>query len=273
LIASLLLGAALAVAAPQQDPEAAWVDRFPSAAASYLVSIDGRIVWARAIDTPRAPASLTKIMSALVLLEGTWRDDEEVVVSRRAAKATGSRAGLREGDGARAGDLLTAMLVASANDACLALAEWAAGSSEAFVDRMNRRAGELGLSATHFEDPCGHDAPGQRSSARDLLALAGKALAIPEFARIAALPSMTFKTRQGRTLSGESTNKLVGRLDGVAGVKSGYTPEAGQCVVVFAQRGATRVFVVLLDAPNRWWTAAGLTQAAFDEARSGSSDS
>lgn len=263
---ALLLGIALAApAAPATEPSA--VDRFPSAAASYLVSIDGRIVWARAIDTPRPPASLTKMMTALVLLE-SWRPDDLVTVSRRAAAATGSRAGLRKGDRVSAGDLLTAMLVASANDACLALAEHRAGSAETFAALMNARARALQLTATHFDDPCGHDAPGQRSSARDLLLLAQRALENSEFARRAALPSASITTDQGRVLRFESANKLLGRVEGVTGVKSGYTPEAGKCVVAFAQRGVTRVFVVLLDAPDRWWTAAGLLQAAFEEAGS-----
>lgn len=270
MIASLLLGAALALQATApaaQAPQA--VDRYPKAAASYLVSVDGRIVWAREPDTPRPPASLTKMMTALVLLETHWNPETEVTVSRAAAAATGSQAGLRQGEAARAGDLLAVMLVASANDACLALAEQASGSAAAFVARMNDRAKELGLESTHFEDPCGHDAAGQHTTARDLLALAQKALENPEFARLAAMPSVEFTTKKGRSIRLESANKLLGRVEGVAGVKSGYTPKAGKCVVVYAQRGATRVFIVLLDSPDRWWTAAGLTFAAFDAARSG----
>lgn len=270
MIASLLLGAALALPAAAPAAEASTApDRYPRAAASYLVSVDGRIVWAREPDTPRPPASLTKIMTALILLENQWNPEAEISVSRTAAAATGSRAGLRAGETARAGDLLAVMLVASANDACLALAERASGSAAAFVTLMNERAQALGLTATHFENPCGHDAPGQRSSARDLLTLAQKALENPEFARLAAMPSLTFKTMQGRSIKKESANKLIGRVEGVTGVKSGYTPKAGKCVVVYAQRGATRVFIVLLDSADRWWTAAGLTYAAFDAALSG----
>ena len=269
MIAAFLLGAALAAPASLATGEPVATDPYPKAAASYLVSIDGHIVWAREIDTPRPPASLTKIMTALILLED-WRPDEVLTVSRQAASTTGSRAGLRAGDKARASDLLEAMLVASANDACLTLAEHAAGSSQAFVARMNARASAWGLRATHFDDPCGHDAPGQRSSARDLLFLAERAMAKEELARIAALPSFDFKTEQGRSISLESANKLLGRVDGVAGVKSGYTPQAGKCVIAFAQRGGTRVFIVLLNAPDRWWIAAGLTEAAFAEAGQGS---
>jgi D-alanyl-D-alanine carboxypeptidase (penicillin-binding protein 5/6) len=132
---------------------------------------------------------------------------------------------------------------------------------------MNRRARELGLSATRFENPCGHDAPGHVSSARDLLALTRAALALPAFRRIVAEERATVKTRAGRTLSLRTHNVLLGRFPGASGVKSGYTQGAGQCVVALARRGEVEVLVVLLDAPDRWWTAAALLEAGFEEAR------
>jgi len=268
LIAPVLLGAALALPIPSTATgETAGQDRFPKAAASYLVAIDGRVVWAREPDTPRLPASLTKIMTALALLEGDWKPDAPVVVSRRAAAATGSRAGLRAGETLRAGDLLTAMLVASANDACLALTEHEPGGERAFIANMNSRAEAMRLPSTHFDDPCGHDAPGQRSSARDLLILTETALANPEFARIVALESAELTTTRGRRITVNSGNHLLGSLQGVAGVKSGYTRGAGKCLVVLAERDGIRILVVLLDAADRWWTAAALTEEAFDAAR------
>jgi D-alanyl-D-alanine carboxypeptidase (penicillin-binding protein 5/6) len=260
LIAAILLSATAAAPPP--------ADRFPKAAASYLVAIDGRVVWAREPDRPRPPASLTKIMTALVLLEGSWEPDAPVTVGPKAAAATGSRAGLRAGETLRAGDLLTAMLVSSANDACEALAEHASGSAEAFVAAMNARAAALSLTATHFDNPCGHDAPDQRSSARDLAALSEKALSHPEFARAVALPSAELKTAAGRRLRLPSGNHLLGSVRGVAGVKTGYTPSAGKCLVVLAERDGVRVVIVLLDAADRWWTAAALVEEAFDAARS-----
>jgi D-alanyl-D-alanine carboxypeptidase (penicillin-binding protein 5/6) len=262
VIAAFLLGAALAAATPIPIDGAA-LDRFPKAAASYLVAINGQVVWARMPDAPRLPASLTKIMTAVVLLDGGWRPDAPVIVSRRAAAATGSRAGLREGESLRAGDLLTAMLVTSANDACIALAEHASGSESAFVAEMNRRADAMRLTATHFENPCGHDAPGQRSSARDLLVLAEAALAHPEFARIVALSSAELKTARGRGITVKTGNHLLGSVQGAAGVKTGYTSGAGKCLVALAQRDGKRVVVVLLDSDDRWWTAAALVEEAF----------
>jgi D-alanyl-D-alanine carboxypeptidase (penicillin-binding protein 5/6) len=244
-------------------------DRFPGAAASYLVAVDGRELWARDADRPRPPASLTKIMTALVALEGTWDPAALATVSARAARATGTRLGLKPGERLAAGDLLAATLVASANDACLALAEHAAGSEAAFVARMNARAAALGLRATRFENACGHDGPGQRSSARDLMALSRAALAHPEVRRLAALEAATLRTADGRDLPLRSTNALLGRLEGARGVKTGYTRAAGRCVVALVERGGAELLVVLLDAADRWWAAAGLVEKAFDEARRG----
>lgn len=259
-----------AASPPAASPTAAAapaLDRFPTAASAYIVAIDGRVVWAGRPDEPRSPASLTKIMTALVLLERGFHPEAPVTVSRAAVAETGSRAGLRAGETLAAGDLLTAMLVASANDACVALAEHAAGDVPAFVAVMNARAAALGLAATRFTDPCGHDSPGQRSSARDLLVLAEAALAHPEFARVVALASASITTAGGRRIALKTGNHLLGRSPGVAGVKSGWTPGAGKCLVVLAERDGVRVVIVLLDAADRWWTAAALVEEAFDAAR------
>ena len=260
----MIVSAVLAAAALAAPPPS---NRFPAAAASYLVAIDGRVVWEKAAERPRPPASLTKLMTALVLLESKWDPTPPVRVSARAAAATGSRAGLRARETISASQLLEAMLVASANDACIALAEHAAGSASAFVLRMNARAREMGLSATSFANPCGHDDPMQRSSARDLRVLAEAAMAHPEIARVVALRETRLTTAGGRTLTLKTGNVLLGSVQGVHGVKSGYTPGAGKCLVAAAERNGTKVLVVLLDAKDRWWTAAALVEAAFDEAR------
>lgn len=269
--AAAALALALAARASAAGPGAAPPeDRFPGAASAYVVAVGGRELWARAPDAPRRPASLTKLMTALVALEAPgWSPDAEVRVSARAARATGTRLGLAEGDRVSAGDLLAATLVGSVNDGCRALAEHVAGSEAAFVRRMNARAAALGLGATRFANACGHDAPGHLASARDLLRLARAALEIPEIRRLAALPELTVATRAGRALPVRTTNPLLGRLPGATGLKSGYTPGAGQCAVAVAERGGVEVVVVLLDASDRWWAAAALVEAAFREAAPG----
>lgn len=269
-LAALLLASGSAWAAPARAAAPpATPDAFPRAAASYAVVRDGRLLWARAPDAPRAPASLTKIMTALLALEAGLPPDAWVTVSERAARETGSRLGLRAGEALAAGEALRATLVASANDACLALAEHVAGSEVAFVARMNARAQALGLSGTRFENPCGHDARGHRSTARDLLALVEAALARPAFREAVALEGGEVRTREGRVIAYRTSNALLGRLPGAAGVKTGYTARAGRCIAALARRGGSEVRVVLLDAADRWWAAAALVEAAFEEGASG----
>jgi len=260
-LALLCLWAAAPFPAEGEPPDA-----YPRAARAYLVAIDGQEVWARAADAQLPPASLTKIMTALLALEAGDRPGAWIEVSARAARETGSRAGLRAGEALSAEGALTATLVSSANDACLALAEHLAGSAAAFVERMNARAAALGLSATHFQNPCGHDAPGHLSSARDLLRLTRAALAFPEFRRLVALTEATVVTRGGRSLALRTHNLLLGRLRGAVGVKSGYTEGAGRCMVALAVRDGVEVLAVLLDSPDRWWTTSALLELAFDEA-------
>lgn len=244
-------------------PARAAQDAFPTLAAAYAVEADGRLLWAGNADRPLPPASLTKIMTALLVLE-RGELDAVVRVGSAAAGASGARLGLRAGDTLRVRDLLAAALLRSANDACHALADWHAGSQARFVARMNARAQALGLHATRFANACGHDAPGHTSSARDLLALARAALRLPEFARLVALTDARIATTDGRRrFDLRNTNALLGRLPGAAGVKSGFTSRAGKCILALARRGRHEVLLVLLHAPDRWWDAHGLAEAAF----------
>jgi D-alanyl-D-alanine carboxypeptidase (penicillin-binding protein 5/6) len=268
---TLVALAAVALAAPARPaeplaaaPPAEAPDRFPRAGAAYLVVRDGALLWARNPDAPLPPASLTKLMTALLAAEH-GAPDGWITVSARAARETGAHLGLRPGERLRAGDALAAALVASANDACLALAEHVGGSAEGFVDAMNRRAAALGLAATRFENPCGHDAPGHRASARDLLALTRAVLAVPALREVVARERIEIVTKAGRRLVAPTRNSLLGRVRGLTGVKTGTTEAAGRCVIARAEREGSEVVVVLLDAPDRWFTAAALVEAAFRE--------
>lgn len=240
---------------------AAAEDRYPRAAEAYLVKRDGRVLWAGAEDRPMAPASLTKMMTALLVLERNALS-EVVTVSRAAARETGSRIGLSPGDQLLAYDLLAAAVVRSANDACRALADHVGAS---FVARMNERARSLGLVNTHFVDPCGHDRPGQYSTAADLARIAEQVMRHPEYVRLARIPRMRIATLDGqRKFELTTTNALIDRYPGVLGVKTGSTSRAGHCLVVLAEKNGVKVLVVLLNAPNRWWNAVGLLDRAFE---------
>jgi len=255
-IACLAAGAAHAV----DDP-------YPWIAGAYLVKRDGVVLWAGQSDARLAPASLTKLMTALIALE-RGKLDEPVTVGRGVLQATGTRIGLKPGEELRAGDLLAATVVRSANDACRALAEHLGGSVKTFVQAMNGRAVLLGLADTKFADPCGHDRDGQYTSAADLVRLAEEVMKHGEYLRLARLERISFKTLDGgRSFTLRNTNALLGRYPGAIGLKTGHTEGAGNCLVALAERDGVRVLAVLLNAPNRWWNAVGLLDRAFAAAR------
>ncbi|MFO1281488.1 MAG: serine hydrolase [Burkholderiales bacterium] len=251
-----------AVAAPAI---AATTDPFPGVAAAYLVRVDGDDRWAANASTRQRPASLTKMMTALLVVESGRGG--EVVVGRRAAAADGARIGLKPGMRLAVDDLLAAMLLRSANDACVALAEHVAGSERAFVERMNGRAAALGLGDTRFLNACGFDAEGHTASARDLARLAEVAIAQPAIAAIVAREKGEARTRDGRIFRFDNTNALIGRVDGARGLKTGWTRLAGRCLVAIAEREGVRVLVVMLGAPDRWWDAVAMIESAFDDER------
>lgn len=235
---------------------------------AYLVRVDGADRWSHAAQRSLPPASLTKLMTALLVRE---QGPLEAVVSvaPAATRETGTRLRLQAGERMSVHDLLRATLVHSANDACHALAVHVAGSEPLFVQRMNERARQWGLRATRFMNACGHDHARHRSSAQDLAALAQRVLADPALAAIVALPEVRLRTvgPSAREFSLTNSNALLGRYEGVQGVKTGYTPAAGKCVVVLAQRGSTRVLLVLLHGANRWWDASDILDHAFAHAR------
>jgi D-alanyl-D-alanine carboxypeptidase (penicillin-binding protein 5/6) len=248
-----LLALALAPAQAAED--------FPGAAAAYLVVVDGAVRWQHRADAPRQPASLAKLMGALVVVrEGSL--DAEVVVTPRAAKARGARLGLREGERLPARALLAAMVVGSANDACLALA-LRHGSAARFVARMNEGARALGLRATRFADPCGFDAQGQHSTARDLARLAEAFMAEPQLAALAGQRALEVATAGGRVLGVQTTNVLLEHFPGALGVKTGRTRGAGHNLIVLAERGGRRVLLVMLGARDRWWDAHAILERSL----------
>lgn len=256
---------AMGAASNEQAPP---LDRFPKAAKGYVIVADGKTVAERAPDVALPPASLTKLVTALVLVDGTWDPDAIVTVSSQAAATPGSRLGLRVGDKIKAGDALTAMLVRSCNDAAVALAEHASGTTTRFVEAMNAKAKALGLTASRFVNPTGLDAPGHMASPRDLFRIAEAVVLRPELARIVALQHTTIRAVAGRSFELESANALLGRLDGTRGMKTGHTTAAGDCLVALVERDGHRVVVVLLGARDRWWTAAALVEAGFTAATS-----
>lgn len=238
----------------------------PVEAQAWLLLRDGQVLGAHNADEPRPMASLTKMMTSLLVLESGRDLDEVVAVPAAAARDTGTRLGLRSGERMSLGDLLAAAVIASANDACQALALVVGGSEAAFVRRMNERAAALGLKQTQFTNPCGHDAATHFSTARELAALALTVMRDPRYRTLAATSQTAIRSRDtpSRTFPLSNRNELVGRHPGVVGVKSGTTPNAGRCLAAFAMRGEHSALLVMLDARERWWTAGALLDRALD---------
>ncbi len=259
LFIGLCLFANMALAASQPDP-------FPQVATSYLVEVNGEAIWAKQPERRLPPASLTKLMTALLVLDQE-RPDDEVAIKPTATRETGTRIGLKPGERFRIKDLLSAALLNSANDACHALADHLAGNESAFVSQMNRRAQTLGMLHTHFTNACGHDESNHYSTAHDLSLLAHSLLKQPSLLDITSQKSAQITTRDGQhhyTL--ENKNALIGRYDGALGLKTGYTPNAGKCLLAYAKRGDDTVLLVLLHGKDRWWDAADILDLAFDHA-------
>lgn len=219
------------------------------AAAGILVTPDGREVWARSCDKQRAMASITKVMTALIVLERAELGDT-VTVSAAAAKQPYA-IGLESGEQLSVRELLELALVASSNDAAQALAEHVGGSVPAFAALMNDKASELGLDDTHFVNPHGLDAAGHHSSARDLARLSRVAMRDPEFRRIVAMDSVTLSARGKRKAEKlEATDELLGEYQGLLGVKTGYTADAGYSFVSSAERDGLSLTAVILGTPS-----------------------
>jgi D-alanyl-D-alanine carboxypeptidase (penicillin-binding protein 5/6) len=247
------------LAATQPDP-------FPQIAEAYLVEIDGAVVWEKQTDRQLPQASLTKLMTGLLVLEQNQLQDI-ALVKAAAAHETGSRIALKPGEQFRVKDLLDATLIASANDACHALADHVAGNEVNFVKMMNKRAAELGLSRTHFSNACGHDAPDHYSSVGDLDLLAHEILKHPEVIGITSILNVTITSLNGHTYKGKNKNALIGRYPGAIGLKTGSTDHAGKCLVAFVQRDGHEVLLVMLHGQNRWWDAVDILDLAFAHAR------
>jgi serine-type D-Ala-D-Ala carboxypeptidase (penicillin-binding protein 5/6) len=220
----------------------------------------GRMLFEQHANDPMPPASLTKIMAAIVILENGNLEDP-VTVSEQAAAAAPIKLYLRAGEVFPLRGLLEAMLIRSANDACLAAAEHLAGTEEAFVEQMNLKAKELGLTHTRFRNACGFNMPQHYSTARDLAIMTEYAMEIETFADIVKEPTAVLQTvNQTKTVIAHTTNRLLGVMDGVVGVKTGYTRAAGRCLITVIRREDKQLLLILLNARQRWATAQSMIE-------------
>ena len=244
-VAALLMAVGAAPARAAEEPPAV-----PGAQAAIVVDArDGTVMFAKRPDQERSIASATKLMTALLALERAKPRDVFTAPAYDALPAE-SRINLRAGERMSVHDLLEALLLESANDAAVTLAEGVSGSRDAFVDDMNSRAAELGLERTSYANPIGLDEPGNHSSARDLATLTRVLMRRPRFARIVDMPQAQLESG-ARPRVVENRNDLVAAYPWVSGVKTGYTLGAGNVLVGAADGpGGVRVISVVLGEPS-----------------------
>ncbi len=259
---------AAAVGAPTAAaPRKVGVKPPPIVSAGAVAVVDGAsgaLLYDKNGMTPRAPASLTKIATAILAVEGTEANagvTVDVDGPRMAATDGSSIMGLRPGECYTVRDLLYGLMLPSGNDAALAIARYAAGSDAAFVKQMNTLVKRLGLSGTNFTDPHGLGSAQHRSTAYDLAMMARYGMTLPLFREIVGAPLKT--TGGSRNIALYNTNALLQRYPGTDGVKTGFTEEAGRTIVVSAVRNGHRVFVVLLNDQNSEDSAVALLDWVF----------
>jgi len=199
-------------------------------------------------------ASMTKIMSMILIMEAIDNDviklDDEVVVSENAASMGGSQIYLKAMDKYTVKDLLKSVAMASANDSVVALAERTYGSEEAFVNKMNEKAKELGLKNTHFVNPHGLDADNHYSSAYDMAIMAKELLKHENILDYTKVYEEYLKKSDGTNLWLVNTNKLVRFYEGLDGLKTGFTKKAGYCITATAKKNNMRLIAVVMGEDN-----------------------
>ena len=207
------------------------------------------ILYGKAETEKRKMASTTKIMTAMIVIENSNLDDI-VTVSKKSAQTGGSRLGLKYGDTITVHDLLYGLLLRSGNDSAIALAEYIGGSVEEFASMMNKKAQELGLTNTHFVTPHGLDDDNHYTTAFDLAILTDYALNNKTFANYVATKSCTIYIN-GYPKNLTNTNELLGNLNGVYGVKTGFTNGANRCLVTACKRDNLDIICVVLGADTK----------------------
>jgi D-alanyl-D-alanine carboxypeptidase len=229
-----------------------------SAKRAYVLdAVSGRVLYERNANERSLIASTTKIMTALIVCEQCNVLDR-MRIPKEAVGIEGSSMYLQEGEVLTLQELLYGLMLQSGNDAAVALAIYCGGTVEGFAELMNDKARNLGLHNTHFENPNGLDSPGHYSTARDLAVLAAYAMENPIFRKTVSTKQLMLGQRYLT-----NHNKLLWRVDGADGVKTGFTKAAGRILVSSAVRNDRRLVAVTLDAPDDWNDHRALLEEGF----------
>ena len=214
----------------------------------------GKVLYEKNADAKLPMASMTKIMSMLLIMEnidnGNLNYNDKVVISKNASGMGGSQVFLQEGEEYKLEDLLKCIAVSSANDAVVAMAEKISGSVEAFVELMNKKAKDLGLENTNFANPHGLDNENHYSTARDMAKMGQELLKYQDILRFTSIYEDYLTKPDGSQVWLVNTNRLVRFYDGVDGLKTGYTTDAGYCLTATAKKNDLRLISVVMKASS-----------------------
>lgn len=249
----LAVGSLLPVYGEETDPLT-----LESKSAVLMDAATGTVLYEKNSHEAMPPASVTKIMTMLLIYEaeeaGQFKWEDSVQVSEHAAGMGGSQVFLEPGETQTAADMTKCIAIASANDAAVAMAEFVAGSEEAFVERMNKKAEELGMKETHFVNACGLDVDGHETSAYDIALMSRELMSrFPEIQEYTTTwqDTIVHKTRKGESEFGlTNTNKLIKWYEGATGLKTGSTGKALYCLSGTAERNGLHLIGVVMAAPD-----------------------
>jgi D-alanyl-D-alanine carboxypeptidase (penicillin-binding protein 5/6) len=255
------------LAGPVQAQQLPAVPEPPPVAMSSGILVDlgtGKVLWARNERVRQAPASLTKILTALVILE-RLNLDQKAIITPDARAAPGARTYAEQGWTFTVRELLWGMLLQSGNDAAIALAHRGSpdGTVEGFMKLANARAAQMGARDTHFRNPHGYDSPGHLTTARDLAIITAGAMREPVFAEMVASRSHRLTWGDGQPHTFFNHNKLLARYPGTVGVKTGFTSSAGHCLASAVTRDGTTLLAIVLKSPNHYGESTALYDWAF----------
>ena len=231
-----------------------------SAPSAVLMHPSGKVLFEKNAHDPLAPASVTKVMTLLLIMEaldsGAIALDDMVTGSAHAASMGGSQIWLKEGEQLTVDEMLKCIVVASANDCAVAMAEHIAGSEEVFVERMNARARELGMEDTHFVNCCGLDADGHLTTAYDIALMSAELI---RHEKIFDYTLIWQDTIRGGAFTLTNTNRLIRSYDGMTGLKTGSTSTAGFCLAATASRDGLDLIAVVMKAETSGARSADIT--------------
>ena len=272
ILAGILIVCLLSIQMPLAGAEDGELEPQIKAKAAILIEAStGRVIWEKNADERHYPASMTKIMTGILGLENIG-PHTEIFISPTASATEDCPLGIKAGQRLAADELLTGMLMVSDNGAAVAVAEHIDGNVAAFATRMNRKAHELGMKDTNFVNPNGLTNGNHYSTPRDMAKLARYAMENPKFREIVGQKNgyIRWAFPSGHALPVENTNLLLGKYEGMTGIKTGWTQASGGCLAASAKRNGVELIAIIMQAPtldDRFTDAKAILDYGFDHVK------